>query len=137
MRLFFDSSALAKRYIEEDGSDKVETLCSQARVLGISIICPPEIISAFCRLMREDKLVNSQYVILKQALSADVAEAKVVNITPELISIIIAVLEKTSYRTLDAIHIASAIQWKADSFVSSDLNQITAAEKFGLKIIRI
>ena len=134
MRLFFDSSALAKRYIDEDGSDKVEALCSQARVLGISVICPPEIISAFCRLIREGKLVNSQYVILKQALSADVAEAKVVNITSELISIITGVLEKTSARTLDAIHIASAIQWKADSFISADLRQITAAKRFGLEV---
>ncbi len=134
MRLFFDSSALAKRYIDEEGSAKVEALCSQARVLGISVICPPEIISAFCRLIREGKLINSQYVILKQALSADVAEAKVVNITPELISIITGVLEKTSARTLDAIHIASAIQWQANSFISADLRQITAAKKFGLEV---
>ena len=33
MKVFFDSSAFAKRYIEEPGSDTVENLCAQAAML--------------------------------------------------------------------------------------------------------
>jgi len=38
---------------------------------------------------------------------------------------------------MDAIHIASAIQWNADLFVSSDLRQIASAEEFGLRVERV
>jgi hypothetical protein len=35
MKLFLDSSAFAKRFVEEPGSLEVETLCSQATELGL------------------------------------------------------------------------------------------------------
>jgi predicted nucleic acid-binding protein len=37
MKIFLDSSALAKRYIPEKGSDKVITVCKKADELDISI----------------------------------------------------------------------------------------------------
>jgi len=53
MRLFFDSSAFAKRFIEEAGSQKIEELCQKASEVGLSVICFPEIISALNRRLRE------------------------------------------------------------------------------------
>ena len=38
---------------------------------------------------------------------------------------------------VEAIQIASAIQWKADLFASADLRQIISAKEFGLKIKRV
>ena len=38
MRIFFDTSALTKRYVEEEGSDKVRELCASADSLGVSVI---------------------------------------------------------------------------------------------------
>ena len=43
-------------------------------------------------------------------------------------------LEKNSLRTLDAIHLASALILKPDLFVSADKRQITAAKKSSLKV---
>jgi len=34
MRVFFDTSALAKRYVEEEGSEQVRALCATADALG-------------------------------------------------------------------------------------------------------
>ena len=56
MRVFFDSSAFAKRYISETGTDKVLAWCDQATEIGLSAIALPEIISAFCRLRREGEI---------------------------------------------------------------------------------
>lgn len=137
MRLFLDSSAMVKRYINEPGSDAVDALCSQAMEFGISVICLPEVISALCRLIREGKLVSSQYIMLKQELVADGEDAEIVNVTSGVISVATAVLERTSSRAMDAIQIASSIQWNADLFVSADLRQITSAEEFGLNIRKV
>ncbi len=46
LNVFFDSSALAKRYIEEKGSDQVQAILSSASALAVSVICIPEIVSA-------------------------------------------------------------------------------------------
>ena len=37
----------------------------------------------------------------------------------------------------DAIHIACALEWNADLFVSSDEKQLLAAKKAGLKITQV
>ena len=137
MRLFLDSSAMVKRYIDEPGSDAVDVLCSQAMELGISVICLPEVVSALCRLIREGKLVSSQYIMLKQELVADGEDSEILDISPGVISLATAVLEKTPSRAMDAIHVASAIQWNADLFASSDLRQIASAEEFGLNVERV
>lgn len=137
MRIFFDSSAFAKRYIEEPGSEKVEDLCVQATALGVSSICLPEIISGLCRLRRDFVLTRSQYEVTKEALLKDFEDISVCNITPTVIRQAIHLLETNTLRTLDAIHIGCALEWQAEVFVSSDLRQISAAKKTDLKAVRV
>ena len=55
MRVFFDSSAFVKRYVREAGTDLVLSWCEQATELCLSGIALPEIVSAFCRLLRENR----------------------------------------------------------------------------------
>src|SRR4030042_3271098 len=105
MRIFFDSSAFAKRYIEEPGSDKVEGLCVQATLLGVSSICFPEVISGLCRLSRDSILTKNQYEVTKGALLKDFEGITVCNITPAVIGHTIHILETNTLRTLDALHI--------------------------------
>ena len=137
MRIFFDSSAFAKRYIEEPGSEKVENLCAQASMVGVSSICLPEIISGLCRLSRDSILTKNQYEVAKEALLRDFEDITVCNITPAVIGQTIHILETNTLRTLDAIHIGCALEWKAEVFVSSDLRQISAAKKTGLKVVKV
>ena len=137
MRIFFDSSAFAKRYIEEPGSEKVEDLCAQATELGVSLICLPEVISGLCRLSRDSILTRNQYEVTKRALLKDFEDIMVCNITPAVIGQTIHILETNTLRTLDALHIGCALEWKAEVFVSSDLRQISAAKKIGLKVVKV
>jgi len=137
MRIFFDSSAFAKRYIEEPGSEKVENLCAQATMLGVSSICLPEIISGLCRLRRDSILTKNQYEATKEALLRDFEDIEVCNITPTVIGQTIQILEINTLRTLDALHIGCASEWKADVFVSSDLRQVEAAKKTGLETVKV
>lgn len=134
MRLFFDSSAFAKRFIEESGSDEVESLCFDASVIALSSICFPEIISALNRRLREKVIKRKDYLTVKNRMIEEFEELEIINVIPEVISKSITLLEKNNLRTLDAIHIASAILWLPDLFVTSDKRQSNAARKAGLKV---
>ena len=150
MRTFFDSSAFAKRYLEELGSESVDALCVAATDLALAVICVPEIISALNRRVREGALSRPQYAVAKQHLaedvrdasiveltpaviaSADVRDASIVELTPAVIASATTVLEGSPLRAMDALHVACALQWGAEIFVSSDTRQIAAAERVGL-----
>lgn len=134
MRIFFDSSAFAKRFIEESGSDEVEKLCMSANGIALSSICFPEIISALNRRLREKVLSRKQYSVIKNKMIEEFEDIEIINLIPEVISKSVSLLEKNNLRTLDAIHLASAILWNSDLFVSADKRQITAAKKSGLKV---
>jgi len=72
MNVFFDSSAWAKRYLEETGSSLVEELCFNANNVTLSILCIPELISAFSRLQREEKISANQALQLKNVFFAEI-----------------------------------------------------------------
>jgi len=129
MKTFFDSSAFAKRYVEEDGSDAVENLCAEATALALSVLCVPEIISALNRRLREGSLSSIQYNEVKARLSAEVADVMIVNLVPAVVAEAITILESNAVRAMDALHVACALQWNAELFVSSDDRQLAVARQ--------
>ena len=133
MKTYLDSSAFAKRFVDEEGSDKVEDTCNQATELGLSVICVPEIVSALNRRHRERGLTNHQYTQAKQHLIDDVRDASIINLTIPVIGAAITVLEANPIRAMDALHIACALEWGAELFVSSDKKQLTAAKRAGMQ----
>lgn len=137
MKVFFDSSALAKRYIDEKGSDKVEEICRKTDTLTVSIICLSEIISALNRLRREKILNTNQYKKIKSALIKDLETADLYNISSRVIQLSIDLLERYTLRAMDSFHIGCAIIADVDLFVSADQRQLVAAKKAGLKIQRV
>ena len=137
MRVFFDSSAFAKRYVAESGSDEVVRWCEGATVLALSVIALPELVSAFCRLRREGRLSDLQYGELKGALLADIDDALICDTTAEVVALSIDALEAAPLRAMDAIHIAAALACRADVFVSADARQCEAAGRLGLQVARV
>jgi uncharacterized protein len=137
MNIFFDSSALAKRYIEEEGSDQVDELCQRAEALEISIICIPEVFSALNRRRRENVISGSDYSLIKNQFSTDIGDAILIDLTPAVITRTVALLENHSLRAMDAIHVACAIESQTDLFVSADQRQLTAAQNEGLAVQQV
>lgn len=137
MRVFFDSSAFVKRYVSEAGTEVVLAWCDRASEIGLSGIALPEIISAFCRLRREDKIDDTQYRQLKSLLLADIEDAAICDLTPEVLAQSIATLETNVLRGMDAIHIGSAVTLKADVFISADQRQCDAANRVGLHVEKV
>jgi uncharacterized protein len=134
VKVFFDSSALVKRYLPEKGTAAVLAICEEASELGLSVICFPEIISALCQLRREKQIEGAQYVSAKQGIALDLRDATLCNITETTVLQSILLLEENTLRAMDAFHIAAALEWGADIFVSSDMHQVKAAKKAGLTV---
>ncbi|MFP4379577.1 MAG: type II toxin-antitoxin system VapC family toxin [Candidatus Sumerlaeia bacterium] len=133
MKTFFDSSAFAKRYIDETGSNRVEIICRESQALGLSVLCAPEIISALNRRKREKSISARQYKLARQRLFEEISDADIINLTDMVIADAIKILEKNAIKTLDALHISCAVSWNADLFVSSDKRQLDAARKVRLR----
>jgi predicted nucleic acid-binding protein len=137
MRIAFDSSALAKRYVRESGTPRVLELCAQATEVVVSVLCVPEILSGLNRLRREERLSSDGYSAAKTDLADDMTQATIVAVTPTVLSRAIELLEEAALRTLDAIHLAVAMDSACDLFVSADARQCEAASELGLRIERV
>jgi len=137
VRIFFDSSAFAKRYVREVGTDEVLALCQQATELCLSAIAIPELVSAFCRLQREKRVTAAQYQSLKKNLLLDIADAAVCDLTPEVMQHAVSSLEKNTLRAMDAMHIGAALALQVDRFVTADVRQLSAAKKMGLQVVHV
>ena len=137
MKVFLDTSAFAKRYVAEQGSDKVISLCQQADSLIVSVICLPELISTLSRLLREKKLAKADYRKLKGDAMADMADVDICQFTPDILASVVSLLESYPLRAMDTLHVASALIVEPDIFVSADHRQLSAAKKGGLKIVDV
>jgi len=137
VKVFLDTSALATRYVAEQGSDKVLAKCQQADSLVVSVICLPELVSTLSRLVREKKLTKAAYLQLRGDAMADLADADVCQITSKVLASVVSLLELHPLRAMDALHVACALACKPDVFVSADHRQLSAARKAGLKIVDV
>ena len=127
MKLAIDSSSLAKRYVQEVGSDKLDRLLERSSQLAFCVILVPEIVSGLNRRLREQVLTIADYRAVKKQLLDDVRDATVLQITPSVVSRSVKLLEGNVLRALDALHVACALEWQADLFVTSDKRQFKAA----------
>ena len=60
-------------------------------------------------------------------------DATILQLTPAVVSSSVKLLENNVLRAMDALHVACAMEWRADLFVTSDRRQLDAARKSGLQ----
>jgi uncharacterized protein len=132
MKLVVDSSAFAKRYVLEAGSETVDRILLQASQLALCAILVPEVVSGLNRRLREKALSIDDYRKAKSQLMDDVHDSIILQITPAVISRAVRLLENNALRAMDALHVASALEWRAELFISADLRQVRAAKNAGL-----
>ena len=137
MNLFLDSSALAKRYIADEESERIDALLASADSMGVLVLAFPEIVSALNRRRREGRLSPVAYRKAKGALEADLEEATVLQLTGEVLDRAVILLERHPLRSSDALHVAAAAAWRADRFVSADARQCAAARGMGLAVVEL
>ncbi len=134
MKLAVDSSSFAKRYVQEIGSEELERFLADASELAFSVVLVPEIISALNRRLRENMVTLVDYRAAKRQLLNDLGDATVLQITPSVVSRSVKLLENNPLRAMDSLHVACALEWRADLFVTSDRKQLMAARNSGLHV---
>ncbi|MBI3793805.1 MAG: type II toxin-antitoxin system VapC family toxin [Nitrospinae bacterium] len=102
--IFFDTSALVKRYVEESGSGFVEKMFSSGETLSVSILAYAETLSALARRAKIGDVSVSALKTISASFEADWKRMLVIPLGSQLV------------------------------FVASDVDLLSAAKKEGLEI---
>ncbi len=136
---YFDTSALVKRYVKENGSLLVRTFMKRHQFLS-SALCSLEAISALCRRKAEGELTVKNFDAIFSRLNKDREFWELVELSSLVLSRAEELVQSTGVRTLDAIHLASALIFQAATgtripFITADGKQKQAAEQLHLEVI--
>ena len=138
VNVFLDTSAFAKRYVAEPGSEKVISLCQRPGLLRRRRHLPAgihlHIVQA--RATGRGTSPRTDYRKLKGGAMADLADMD----EPDHVRVlaqVISLLESHPLRAMDAVHVACALVVGPDLFVSADHRQLAAGRKAGLKVLDV
>ena len=138
---YFDTSVLVKNYVREAGSSRVRALLTSYEFLS-SAITTIELQSALQRRRRQREITQANYNSIVSRLAHDRLYWQLVEVVPQVLSKAEELLKAENVRTLDAIHLASAMIIQ-DSFptplpfISADERQLAAAQNCKLSVIAI
>ena len=134
---FFDTSALAKRYVEEPGSAMVRAALARHTV-AVARVTLAEVAAAVARAARNGFLTEAQRDTILARLPADFGKLQVIEVRPALVARVPALVARYPLRAYDAIQLAAAVAvrqsglaveiWCADG----DLSAAAVAEGFRL-----
>jgi predicted nucleic acid-binding protein len=139
--IYFDTSALAKWYINEANSDDVEKYLQKHGPVAISDLTIVEMRCLLAR-RRRDKSITAQIETEAFAtLQEDIRRRFLTCHTlPEGLAAgtinLIALLPDVPIRTLDAMHLMIAKEISATELVTADRIMADGAEALGIKVIR-
>lgn len=110
MRVYFDSSALVKVWLDEQGSVQVDHLFTQAQVKATSLITFTECQRALSQAGLIGRITPEQVQQTVADFSLHWPEFARVRVTEALVRAAALQAVKHRLRTLDAVHLASALR---------------------------
>jgi predicted nucleic acid-binding protein len=136
---YFDTSVLVKRYVREQGSARARSLLRRHRFLS-SAIAPVEAMSALCRRRAAGELSQPNFTAILLRIRADRAYWQLVEVSPLVLGKAEELIQKAALRTMDAIHVASAMVFQSASgmripFITGDTRQRNAADEAALDVV--
>ena len=138
--IYFDSSALVKRYVQEVGSDTVNSLLDGTAVAATSRLAYPEILSALTRRHNAADIETSSFERVKNQFKIDWEYFTVVEMRAEVLQYIDRIIDRYALRGADSIHLSTAVWLKQKVkqevvFVASDLELLNGAKLEKLKVL--
>jgi predicted nucleic acid-binding protein len=145
-RYFVDSSALAKAYHAETGTPKMLLLLAgAASPFYISSLTVIEIQSVFSQKVRDGKIDENDYKLVKKRFSADIRSNKLIvkNLLRPHQKLAEKLIERHArhrrLRTLDALQLGATIELTKriglDQFVCADKHLVAVARLEGVSVI--
>ena len=138
--IYIDSSALAKLYVPEPGSDALEAFLKGRRDLMISELAITEVLSAVARRRREGMITARQALDIRDALLADADSGSFhrLDMSPVVhreAERLLFHIDSIALRTLDALHVAAALLGSATQVATYDARMRATALHAGLKTV--
>ena len=131
MTLYVDSSALLKRYVDEHDSAVAVELMGIDPVLVTSRVTEIEVRRNLARLLDGDAWTDS-----RRQFAIDLDAFALVGLDATTCNEAAAIAERTGCRSLDALHLGSAVRAGASTTVLTfDVRQAQAARAIGLTVI--
>lgn len=142
MRLYFDTSALAKAYTSERGSDDVDDFLSRGTSIYLSDLNRVELRCMLARRFRTGELNAMQEQAIWSQFLLDVANEcfEPVALPASAWAVATGLIDRVApiaLRTLDALHVAVANALPGVTFVTADRAQRSAAQQLGLNTVGI
>lgn len=136
---YFETSVVVKRYVSESGSSRARALLRRYEFVS-SAIAPVELLAALRRRRSAGELSPEQVARVLTDAQSDRLFWQLLDVGHRVLSDAEMLLQTTSMRTLDALHLASArcfITTVATPipFVTADARQRAAAEQVGLDVV--
>lgn len=139
MIVYFDSSALVKRYIAEPASAQVGTLLAEAVVTGTSLITRVEVAAALAKAARQNWLTRDEAARALKAFQQHWSVLFRLNIREATIERAEGLAWEHGLRGYDAVHLASALLWQSGlnepvTLATFDQQLWDAAQLVGLEV---
>ena len=136
---YFATSVLMKRYVREAGSPRARALLRRYRFLS-SAIAPVEATSALWRRRTTGELAERDFIAALSRMRSDRVHWELVEISPLVLGRAEELIEEAALRTLDAVHVASAMIFERARgvrlpFVTADARQREAAGQLALELL--
>ncbi len=136
---FIDTSALFKRYVEEQGSTLVNKLFKQEVRVYVSEITLCEVVSNLRRLVDTDRIIDEkEFKVVKDTFLGEAGDElfTIVEFTPAILVKSLDICTHKYITPLDAIQLASALSLPGETvFVCSDRKLLRVACEWGLETI--
>jgi len=137
MILYMDTSSIAKMFIDEAGALETQRAVSDANALSSSVIAYIETRSLIARRKREKLLRTAEATRILDVFESDWRRFGKIPLDANLVASAGRTVEKHKLRTLDSIHLASALYLRAQAdepvlFLTADhrLAAATQRERF-------
>ena len=140
MRLYVDTSALVKLWIDEDGAEAVRIAFEDAVEVASSLIALAEQRATLGRLLREGRVSRQQLPIVEAQSASHIEVMTFISPDEQLVRDAGELAFRYGLKTLDAIHLASAVvlrlvepdhEWV---FLTFDLRLARAASAEGFRV---
>jgi len=135
--LFFDTSALVKRYYEEPGTETVDELLEDDSTVVISSLAVIETLSAFRRKYNRGEIgENDMNALLASFFREALDDFVIVPMDESIQQFSFDLILEDDLRTLDSLQLSAALSISGEDievvFVSADRELVSVADNWGL-----
>ena len=140
--IYFDTSALIKRFVNEKGSTLVQSLVRTERTAATATVAYAEIFAGLTRKLREGHLSRSEYTLAGRQFESDWRAYLRVELQENILSLARDLIQRHPLRGYDAVHLASAVNLSSVlgeeiTFAAADARLLRAASAEKLDALNV